>query len=164
MDAYVQAHLADEFTTQDVIRLVELKVESDLLVKEIAYRVSKNVDLTFSVSEADVDQLKRAGASNDLIEALRSPISAVRYTREHPPNLRPANAMSPVQITSEEGGYSLEYPAQPEKKDLAQNDSHGSTYVVMSDNVIYTSGHVVYDRDIGVDSELQGNVTNLAKE
>jgi hypothetical protein len=165
MDAYLQAHLADEFTTPDVIRLVELKVDSDLLVKEIAYRVSKNIDLTFSVSDADLDRIKRAGASNDLIEALRSPISAVRYTREHPPDLRPANtAKSPVQITSEEGGYSLEYPAQPEKKDLAQKGSHGSTYVVMSDNVIYTSGHVVYEQDVGVDSELEGNATNVAKE
>jgi outer membrane protein OmpA-like peptidoglycan-associated protein len=157
MDALVQAHLADEFTTQDVIRLIELKVESESLVKEIAYRVSKNVDVTFPVSDADLDRIKRAGASNDLIEALRSPISAVRFAREHRPVLP-----RPVQFTSEEGGYSLDYPDQPEKKDWA--NAHGSLYIAVLANVVYMSGYSVYDQDVDGDRELEANTTSFAKE
>jgi outer membrane protein OmpA-like peptidoglycan-associated protein len=159
MDAYLQAHRADEFTTQDVIRLVELKVDSDLLVKEIAQRVSKNVDLTFSASETEIDQLKKAGASNDLIEALRSPISAVRFAREHPSVLP-----RPVQFTSEEGDYSVDYPDQPEKKDWGVGNDHGSLYIAVLANVIYMSGYSVYNQDVDADRELEANTTSFAKE
>ncbi len=159
MDAYMRAHLADEFTTQDVIRLVELKVDSDLLVKEIARRVSKNVDVTFPISDADLDRIKRAGASNDLIEALRSPISAVRFAREHSPVLP-----RPVQFKSEEGDYSLDYPDQPEKKDWAVGNAHGSLYIAVLANVIYMSGYSVYNQDVDPDRELEANTTSFAKE
>ncbi len=164
MDALVKAHLADEFTTQDVVRLVELKVDSDHVIKEIAYRVSKNVDVTFPISDADLDRIKRTGASNELIEALRSPISAVRFDREHPANLPAANTGSPVQFTSEEGGYSLEYPAQPEKRDLGVQNARGSLYIVASDNVIYASACTIYNQDIDPEHEMQADATGVAEQ
>ena len=153
-DAYLAAHFADQFTTKDVIRLLGLKVDSDSLIKEIAFRLSKDIDLKFSVTDADVDQLKRAGASNDLIDALRSPISAARYVRAH----------GPVRITPPDGGYSVDYPIQPEKKDVAEKDFHGATYIAKAGNVTYTSGHGAYDHDIvDANRELQEEAGGLAK-
>ena len=79
MDEYLKVHLADTITTQDVIHLLELKESSDDILKEIGYKASNDPTLKFSLSDADTSLLKKAGATDQLIEAMRSPTSAVRY-------------------------------------------------------------------------------------
>lgn len=69
-----------------------------------------------------------------------------------------------VQFTSADGGYSIEFPVEPEKKDWAVGNAHGSIYTVVSDNVIYMSAHAVYDQDVDANRELEANATSLAKE
>ena len=79
MDEYLKVHLADTITTQDVIHLLELKESSDDILKEIGYKASNDPTLKFSLSDADTSLLKKAGATDQLIEGMRSPTSAVRY-------------------------------------------------------------------------------------
>src|SRR5689334_13865307 len=70
IDAFMKLHFSDSMTTEDVVRILKLKAGSDTnysLIREITYRVSNKPDLNFAVTDSDVQRLKQAGASEDLI-------------------------------------------------------------------------------------------------
>jgi hypothetical protein len=69
-----------------------------------------------------------------------------------------------VHITSDEGNYSIEFPAQPKTEDQSGETFHGSTYLVVQDNVIYSSGCVIYNQDVpDASAELEANAANFTK-
>jgi hypothetical protein len=74
------------------------------------------------------------------------------------------NAAISVPIVSEDGSYSVDYPAPPKKDDHNDENSRTATYLVVDNNVIYSSGHTVYKQDVAnVDAELEANATNFAQ-
>src|ERR1043166_4009032 len=70
-----------QVTTDDVIQVLEIKgtfSDSKTLTTYIGERAADNRPMTFSMTERDVSRLKHAGATPELITAMRSPKSVVR--------------------------------------------------------------------------------------
>lgn len=109
-DAYMKAHFSDQITTNDVVRLLEMKgsVGSNVLVSEISARAFKKTDLKFSTSPADISRLKRAGATDGLMAAMLSPASVARAPGEAQINPSPTlvanTTSSPVAGTASSAG------------------------------------------------------------
>ena len=85
LNDFINWHLyTEKVTTKDFIHwLTKLGGDANYtLIGEVAYRAGKDPSLTFSVTPADIAQLKKAGASEDLIKALRSPAWAVEYNSQ----------------------------------------------------------------------------------
>jgi hypothetical protein len=84
MTEFINWHLYSETaTTKDIVRwLKNLPGDANYtLISEIASRAGKNPNLTFSLTATDITGLKNAGASDDLIRAMRSPRWAIAFNK-----------------------------------------------------------------------------------
>ena len=81
IQAAIEVFNGPRVTTNDVVRLLEIKgqfTDSKVLIQYIGDRAFKEPQLTFSMTARDIESLKRAGATPDLIAAMKSPASVAR--------------------------------------------------------------------------------------
>ena len=78
IQAAIEVYNSPKMTTNDFVRLLEMKgrfTDSKALREYIAVRAYENPHLSFSMTAADIGRLKRAGATPELIAAMKSPAS-----------------------------------------------------------------------------------------
>jgi Mg-chelatase subunit ChlD len=83
VQAYIEVNNKPHITTDDIVRVLEIKGEfstSKELTNMIASRAYDNPHMTFSMTARDVSRLKRAGATPELIAAMKSPASVAHPT------------------------------------------------------------------------------------
>ena len=115
VQAYIEVNNKPHITTDDIVRVLEIKGEfstSKELTNMIGLRAYDNPHLSFSMTARDISRLKRAGATPELIAAMRSPVSVAHApevltvpTRVASTTAAPATT-SAATVSSSSGGTS----------------------------------------------------------
>jgi hypothetical protein len=70
----------------------------------------------------------------------------------------------PYQFTSEEAGYSITFPAQPQEEASQENNARTVLNAVNHDEGYYAIVHVDHSYDLSADDELDGNISKFTQK
>ncbi len=73
-------------------------------------------------------------------------------------------AAAPYKFTSDEAGYSITFPEQPQQEVSEENNAHTVLNAVNHDEGYYAVVHVEHAYDVGADEELDGNITKFTQQ
>src|SRR5262245_3667432 len=70
----------------------------------------------------------------------------------------------PYQFTSEEAGYSITFPAQPQEEASQENNARTVLNAVNHDEGYYAVVHVDHPYEVNADDELEGNISKFTQQ
>jgi hypothetical protein len=76
----------------------------------------------------------------------------------------PQAVAKPFQFTSEEAGYSITFPAQPQQEKSQENNARTVLNAVNHDEGYYAVVHVDHPYDLSADDELEGNISKFTQK
>lgn len=73
-------------------------------------------------------------------------------------------AAAPYQFMSEEAGYSITFPAQPQEQVTQENNARTVLNAINHDEGYYAVVHVDHSYDVSANDELDGNITKFTQQ
>jgi hypothetical protein len=73
-------------------------------------------------------------------------------------------AAAPYQFTSDDAGYSITFPAQPQEVVTEENNARTVLNAVNHDEGYYAVVHVIHSYDLSANDELEGNIAKFTQQ